>query len=233
VKRIIVSASAIAMLAGVLSLTRDAWSQGGNGPAKDTADNIPHKVGLIDMAYVFKNYKKFEVLREELKVKIAKSEDEAKSMQQDMVELQKKMKELTDGSPEFTKTEKELVQKAAGFEGFKRQMSREFLKEESQIYLAVYNEVSDAVKFFAEKRQYTLVMRFNKEDLENENPQQMLQNMNRQVVYHRDDDDITAKILTMLNKRFDGGAKESAPSKPAPRIADEMKETKPGKPRAK
>ena len=67
-KRIIVSASAIALLAGVLSMTRDAWSEPGDAPAAKEAASIPHKVGLIDMAHVFKHYKKFEMLREELKV---------------------------------------------------------------------------------------------------------------------------------------------------------------------
>ena len=41
--------------------------------------NAPHKVALVDMAFVFKNYKKFEVLREDLKEEIQASEGEAKS----------------------------------------------------------------------------------------------------------------------------------------------------------
>jgi Skp family chaperone for outer membrane proteins len=220
VKRIIVSAFAIALLAGVLSVTRDAWSEPGSDAAKESQTDKPHKVGLIDMAFVFKKYRKFEMLREELKAKINKSEDEAKAMQAEMGDLQKKMKEFTEGTPEFTKIEKDLVQRMAGFEGFKRQMSREFLKEESQIYLQIYNEVSSAVEYYSKKNDYTLVMRFNKDELESENPQQMLQNMNRQVVYHREEDDITQKILDLLNKRLErmeSGAgsneKKAAPAK--------------------
>ena len=53
-KKVIVSASAIALLAGVLALTGDAWSQQGKEKDSEKASpNIPHKVGLIDMAYVF------------------------------------------------------------------------------------------------------------------------------------------------------------------------------------
>ncbi len=204
-KKVIVSASAIALLAGVLSLTRDAWSQ----QEKGASPSIPHKVGLIDMAYVFKNYKKFETLREDLKVEIAASEEKAKLMQQDTQTLQAQLKTFTEGSTEYAKIEKQLVQKAADFEGFRRQMSREFLKKESQIYLQVYNEVSTMVTKYAEHFKYTLVMRFNREDLDTENPAQLLQGMNRQVVYYRADDDITEQILAELNKRIEksGGAK--------------------------
>ena len=92
VKKVIVSASVIALLAGVLALTGDAWSQ--NKEPAAAATNIPHKVGLIDMAYVFKNYKKFESLREDLKVEISESEEKAKEMQKGIVELQQKMKGL-------------------------------------------------------------------------------------------------------------------------------------------
>ena len=208
-KKTIVSASVIALLAGVLALTGDAWSQQGGRDAAPAAaaPNIPHKVGLIDMAFVFKNYKKFESLREDLKLEIAASEEKAKMMQKDTAELQQQLKQFQEGSAEYTKVEKQLVNKAAEFENFRRQMSREFLKKESQIYLQVYNEVSKMVEKYAVHFNYTLIMRFNREDLDTENPQALLQGMNRQVVYYRSDDDITAPVLESLNKRFnpDGG----------------------------
>lgn len=200
-KKLIVTASVIALLAGVLALTGDAFSQQREQAAAPAA-NIPHKVGLIDMAHVFKNYKKFESLREELKLEISKSEEEAKTMQKEIAEGQQQMKQFTEGSPEYTKLEKALVQKAADFENFRRQMSRTFLKRESQIYLQVYNEVSLMVEKYAKHFDYTLIMRFNREDLDTENPQALLQGMNRQVVYYRADDDITKPVLDSLNRKF-------------------------------
>ena len=217
-KKVIVSASVIALLAGVLALTGDAWSQQGKEGASGAAaaTNIPHKVGLIDMAFVFKNYKKFESLREDLKVEIASSEEQAKEMQKEIVEYQQKLKELKEGGAEYTKLEQQAVKKAADFENFRRQMSREFLKKESQIYLQVYNEVSKMVERYATHFNYTLIIRFNREDLDTENPQALLQGMNRQVVYYRQNEDITTPVLESLNKKFapanpEGG---SAPSKP-------------------
>lgn len=209
-KKVIVSASAIALLAGVLALSGDAWSQsGGQSPANGgaAAANVPHKVGLIDMAYVFKNYKKFETLREELKAEIATNEDKAKAMQADVVALQKTLKEFNEGTEQYTKTEKIMVQKMADFEGFRRQMQREFLKRESTIYLQVYNEVSDMVERYATHFKYTLIIRFNRDELDADNPQTLMQGMNRQVVYYRADDDITKPVLDSLNKKLSGGEK--------------------------
>ena len=220
-KKVIVSASVIALLAGVLALTGNAWSQQGKEKepvAAATATNIPHKVGLIDMAFVFKNYKKFETLREDLKVEITQSEDQAKDMQKEIVELQQKLKELKEGGAEYTKLEQLAVKKAAEFENFRRQMSREFLKKESQIYLQVYNEVSRMVEKYATHFNYTLIIRFNREDLDTENPQALLQGMNRQVVYYRANEDITTPVLESLNKRLNPAA---APSKGPARTSAE------------
>lgn len=218
-KKLIVSASVVALFAGVLVLTTDAFSQQkGESAAPAAAASIPHKVGLIDMAFVFKNYKKFEAMREDLKAEIAESEEKAKQMQKDNADLQAQLKTYMEGSPEYTKVEKQLVQKAADFENFRRQMSREFLKKESKIYLQVYNEVSNMVEKYALHFKYTLIMRFNREDLDTENPQALLQGMNRQVVYYRADDDITQPVLESLNKRY---SPEPAGAQKAPKQSAE------------
>jgi outer membrane protein len=215
VKRAITWASAVVLLAGVLTLTNNAWSQGEKAPAAQST--APHKVGLIDMAHVFKNYKKFEVLREDLKQEISASEEQAKAMQAELQQMQGNMKGLTEGSKEYSKAEQEIVKKAAEFEGFRRTASREFLKKESQIYLQVYNETSEAVKKYADFYKYTLVIRFNREELDTENPQNLLQGMNRQVVYHRGEDDITVSVLDYLNRRYTPATPTA--TKPAPRTA--------------
>lgn len=208
-KRAIFWASAVVLLAGVMTLSNNAWSQN-NGPAATgtgarpaaAAASLPHKVGLIDMAHVFKNYKKFEMMRNELKDEISVSEEKAKAMQAELADMQNALKKLNDGTKEYSKVEQEIVKKAAEFEGFRRTASRDFLKKESVIYLQVYTETSKAVERYADYHKYTLIMRFNREELDTENPQTLLQGMNRQVVYHHDEDDITVPVLDFLNDRY-------------------------------
>ena len=223
-KKFIVSASVIALLVGVLSLAGDAFSQTGKDKEGDAGTpNIPHKVGLIDMAHIFKNYKKFETLREDLKVEIGASEEKAKGMQNEILELQKALKDAKEGSPEYTKYEKLAVTKSADFENFRRQMSRQFLKAESQVYLQVYNEVSKMVETYAKAKDYTLIIRFNRDELDTENPQALLQGMNRQVVYYRENEDITRPVLNALNKRLGNSDSPSSSGKPPRSTSDSEK----------
>ncbi|MDZ4685632.1 MAG: OmpH family outer membrane protein [Planctomycetaceae bacterium] len=215
-KNLVLSASAVALLSVVFCGSEVAWGQAAaGGGAAAPAASAPHKVALIDMAYVFKNYKKFENLREDLKAEITQSEEEAKSKAMALQEMQKKMKTFSEGSAEFTTAEGNLAKSSAEFEAFRRAAQREFLKKESQIYHTVYMETADAVAMYANFYKFTLVMRFNREDLDTDNAQKLIEGMNRQVVFHRPEDDITLSVTEYLNKKFDkasaGGAPAAAP----------------------
>lgn len=205
-KRIFVSAAAAALLTAGAFLSVSAWTgpagtawgQGGAAPAG------PHKIGLIDMAEVFKKYKKFERLREGLKQEIEQSDAEAKQMAGRIQTLGGKLKQLTDGSPEYTKMEQEIIGLTSELEGFRKGKQREFLRKESQIYKTIYLEVTDAVKKYSSFYKYTLIVRFNRQSLEEaENPGDVIQRMNQLVVDYRSEDDITDSVLDYLNKKDD------------------------------
>ena len=66
VKKSLVSALVVVVCAGLFGLVMTASGQG----TGNTADSLPHKIALVDMAEVFQKYKKFENLRESLKSEI-------------------------------------------------------------------------------------------------------------------------------------------------------------------
>jgi outer membrane protein len=183
--------------------------------AQGTAAATP-KIGLIDMAHVFKNYKKFEVLRNDLKAEIEKSDQQAKAMAAQITDTQKRMKEFKEGSPEYLKLEAELAKQASEFEAFRKLAQREFLRKEADIYKTVYLEVSDAVKLYAQHYNYSLIIRFSREEIaDSGDPQGILRSMNRQIVHFRTEDDVTDTVLKYMNQRYDqqrtaGGAAGNA-----------------------
>jgi outer membrane protein len=162
------------------------------------------KIGLIDMAYVFKNYKKFEVLRNDLKAEIEKSDQQAKSMAAQIKDTTDRMKNFKEGSPQYLDLEKQLAQQASDFEAFRKVAQRDFLRKESDIYKTVYLEVSDAVKLYAQHYNYSLIMRFSRDEIaDSGDPQSILRSMNRQIVHFRTEDDVTETVLRYMNQRYD------------------------------
>jgi outer membrane protein len=70
VKKLVLKATALVLVTGLIS----SAVVRGDGTAAQ-ADASPHRIALIDMARVFKNYKKFEAMRDELKGELTKSEE--------------------------------------------------------------------------------------------------------------------------------------------------------------
>lgn len=173
------------------------------GQGAAPAASAPHKVGLIDMAYVFKEYKKFEAIREGIKQDLEGKQQQFQQMQKRLQGIQSELKLLKEGSPEYGAREKEFLREKGDYESFVKQTQRNFVKKESDLYKQIYLEVSDTVQQYAKYAKYTLVIRFNRSKInEADNPQDVLSSMNKQVVYYRGDDDITDQVLSYLNDRY-------------------------------
>ena len=158
------------------------------------------------MAEVFKEYKKFKALRDDLKVDIQASDRKAKSLAAEAKLVQDKLKSgaIKQDSAEHKRLEDQLIRLQSEFNTFKAQVQRDFMRKESQIYKTVYLEVADATKKYAEYFGYTLVLRFNSKSIsEADGPKGILGSMNKQVIYSRPGNDITDPIVKYLNDVYD------------------------------
>ena len=205
----------LVLKSAVLAIAFGCMISGNTVSAQDAA--APSRVGLIDMAHVFKNYEKFKTLRDDLKDEITASDNQAKAMATRIKGVQDQLKTFNEGSPEFLAKEKELAQLASDFEAFRKVAQRDFLRKEAEIYKTVYLEVSDAVKLYAQHYKYAVILRFNREDIQtSSNPEEVLQSMNRQVVYFYAKDDITESVLQYLNKKYTPAPTAARPSATQP-----------------
>jgi Skp family chaperone for outer membrane proteins len=213
VKKIVLSIVLVAFAIGCSFSVSTASAQ--DNAAGAAASQGPTRVGLIDMAYVFKNYEKFKTLRDDLKTEIQGSDEQAKVMATRIQNIQKELKTFNEGSSEYLAKETELAKLGTEFETFRKVAQRDFLRKEADIYKTVYMEVSDAVKLYAQHYKYAMILRFNREDIQtSSNPEEVLQSMNRQVVYYSAREDITDAVLKYLNQRY---SQTPQAGRPAPR----------------
>jgi Skp family chaperone for outer membrane proteins len=197
VKKLVVAATVLVIFTGLVS---SAWVW---GDSPRTVDNSPHRIALIDMARVFKNYKKFEAMRDELKTELQKSEERFKAMAEMIKKEQLDLKNYKEGTEEYSKVEKSLLTHTTQAEAFRKSQQRELIRKEAQIYKTIYLEVSDAVEKYATHFNFTLVLRFSADDVSTpENPEDVMRSLNRQVVYYRPSEDITSAICDFLNRRY-------------------------------
>lgn len=165
-----------------------------------------HRVGLIDMAHVFKNYKKFSAMTEALQKQIEESDQSAQKMLLDIQGIQQQLTSgvVKEGTPDFVQLESKMLKAQTDLETFRRTTQRDFLRKEAEIYKTVYVEVESFVKQYAGYYDYDLILRFNRERvLDAENPRDIMNGLNRQVVFFRQQNDITKPILNYINERWD------------------------------
>jgi outer membrane protein len=214
VKKLIICLATVALGVGLLIGARASLGEDAKKTA--AAAEMPHKVGLIDMAHVFKEYGKFKALSDALKKEVEATDNEAKGKVELLQKLQAQLTsgQIAEGSADYSALEEQLVAKSTELEAFRKMKQREFLRKEADIYKTVYLEVQDAVQQYAEYFDYTLIMRFSRDKVEGaENPQEIIQSMNRPVVYHRNQFDVTDPILKYLNETYTKSA--ARPAAPA------------------
>jgi outer membrane protein len=210
VKRITVKASVFLLVAGLAWVPAAVLAEG-------RPPESPHRIALIDMARVFKNYKKFENLREELKGDLTKTEDKFKLMAEQIRKEQSDLKLMKEGSDEYATKEKVVLTHTTQAEAFRKGQQRDLIRREAQIYKTIYLEVADAVQKYASHFNYTLVLRFTSDEVETtENPEEVMRGLNRQVVYYRPNDDITNAIVRYLNSNYQRNAAAQPADSAAP-----------------
>jgi len=208
----------LACLAALLPPSAQAQSA-----PEQTLPELKHQVGLIDLAYIFKNSHKFVAQTESLQQEIEKTDREAKSIVDRIRQLQTQLssESLPANGPEFAKIEEQLAKAKSELETFKRISQQSFLRKEAEIYKTVYLDVEDAVRRYATYYKYTLVLRFDRADVgSSQDPREVMNGMNRQIVHYRSQDDITEPILKFLNGEWEkqGGTKPVSLTRPSGEI---------------
>lgn len=198
-KKLILSLTAALCLSGIVGTVQAQNTR----PATKSAA-LPVKIGLVDMARVFKEYNKFKVLREGLKGTMETRMKEAQAIANEAKEITEQLKLLKQGSAEFIAKEARLAELTTQFQTKQKLAQAEYVREEAKIFEQIYVEARDVIKLYSEHFKYTLVIRFNSQPLneEQKNPNAVANQLNKLIVYHRAQDDITDAIVEYLNRKF-------------------------------
>jgi outer membrane protein len=127
VKRTIVTAVAVLAFSGAAYFTAFSGFTTTARAQNSGQKELEHKIGLIDMAEVFKEYNKFKALREDLKVDILASDRKAKALAGQAKTIADKLKSntFTEGSPEYKRLEDQLIELKTEFNSFKAKVQRD------------------------------------------------------------------------------------------------------------
>ncbi len=206
-KKFLFSIAALASLS-LMTESPSAFAQAEKPAGGAAASQLPTKIGLVDMGKVFKQYEKFARLREELQGQMTVMQGEAKGIKAQVEKMSEEMKGYNKDSKEYRALQERIVRVTTDYEAKMKLAGPEMARKEAQIFEDVYLEVTDVIKKYAEYFNFTMVIRFNSEQIDADSPQQLTQGLNKLVLYHRPQDDITQPVIDFLNKQYakNGGA---------------------------
>jgi len=206
-------AAAFACLAAFIVAAQGQQGQPEAGATAATA-NLPVKVGLVDMARVFKDYQKFADQRQGLADELESVRVDAQKIALEAKTIQEELALLKKDSPEFAKREADLARLQTEFETKRKLTNANAARRDAEIFEQTYVDASNVIKLYAEHFKFTMVLRFNSEPLDSDNPQKLANSLNKLVVYHRPQDDITESVIEYLNRQY---AKTRVATDAAPR----------------
>ena len=179
-----------------------AWGSLSSSPASAqqpaAGPSLQPYVYLVDMNYIFKKHVRLAAERKDL---TAEADKLQKDFEEQMRSIQERAKQLAPGSllkpgtDDFNRLEEQLNKEKAAIQTSIQHKRREFILRESHMLFNAYTEISQEVKAYCEQHGIAIVMNFNGDQMNAENPEEIARGISRQVVYYNKALDITPYIL--------------------------------------
>lgn len=193
-----------------------ASAQVGTAPATGRPMAAPRSsnIALINVAYLFDNHPRLKQMRDEMKADVERADAAVKAEQENIKRLAEKLDQYR-GTPEFKAIEEEVAKRSNDLKLQIALQRKEFMLREARMYHQTYQEIADEVKYYCEQNGIDVVLRFNADKVDLENPESVLIHVNKPVVYYATERDITGIVLTTIYRRY--GIDPSNPERAAAR----------------
>ena len=157
-------------------------------------------VAILDLTYVFKNHARFQALTQAMKDQVEAAEKQLSVERDQLQTLAKSLEQYKRGTPEYKQLEEQLITRQNDLQLRVNLQKKTFLEQEAKIYYTVYQEVLDHVRYYADQNGTSLVLRFNGDPIDRNDPQEVLKELNKSVIYYNRAIDITPIILERVNR---------------------------------
>jgi Skp family chaperone for outer membrane proteins len=207
----LIAATTVALLFAAAALNaQNAPSQAAPRGAAAAPVNH-HGVAVVDVKYILDKYSRLQQgidnWKRERDTIAGQLQKEAESFQK-QVEL---LKTLKPGTKEFKAKEEELAKKDSDQKVRVQLQEKDFTERRAKVFLAAYQDLTEAVKNYADRNGISLVLQFNGAPVDQNNPQSVQAEVLKLVVY-QNGIDITPNILDELNRRAASSGPTSPPS---------------------
>ena len=156
-------------------------------------------IGLLDVSYIFKNHPRFKANMTEMQNDLRQAETNFKAERDEIQRLAQQLKQF-EGTRDQKALEEDLVRRQTNLAAQIQLQKKEFYQREAKIYHNAYQEILQVVAYYCQTNNISMVLRFDGDPVKVENPEDVLRFINRPVVFHQRQQDITQVVLQGLNR---------------------------------
>jgi Skp family chaperone for outer membrane proteins len=159
----------------------------------------PGGIALLDVSRVFKEHARFNAEMNNMKAEVQAAETRMKADADVLQQNMAKLKDLDAASQAYKELEASIATQRAQMQVDVQLQRKDFLQKEAKIYHMVYREVQQEVQYFASRYNLSAVLRFSNNVANVNQPDEVLRDINKSVVWFAPQLDITDDILGALN----------------------------------
>ncbi len=156
-------------------------------------------VAVIDIKFIFENYKSFKVAMDTIKKDYDAFEAEVRGVEANLRKQIEQLKSMPAGSPEFKQLEQQVATTRTQVQLDINNKQKERVEEEARIYHNAYQTLELEIKKMSDRYGIDLVLQFSSAEIDPTKPDTVIRGLNRLVVFHNQLD-ITPNILQELNR---------------------------------
>lgn len=190
----------VAYSVAVTCLTVSSASAQGTGGQPTAASG--HRVAVVDVGKIFKEAPAIQSQIASVKEEMEAFDKQLKGKREKLQAEGQKLKQFKSGTPEYIQIEESLANMETQLRlemGRKRQ---ELANAEARIYYDNYQQIVASVQTVAEYNKLNLVLRYNSEEMDQEQSDSVLRGVMKNVVYHDKSLDITGLVMQVFAKRI-------------------------------
>jgi Skp family chaperone for outer membrane proteins len=169
-------------------------------PSSSPPSAAHHGIAVIDITYILDHHPRLKADMAAYKRDFENTGAMFKKEQEALMKSAEQLRGLKPGSEDFKKLEEQLAQRESDLKVKAALEQKEFADRESKMYLRAYQEVSNAVRVYAERNGISLVLRFSGAPPDPNNRDAVRAELLKTVQYSHRDIDITDPIVAELNK---------------------------------
>ncbi|MBI2824232.1 MAG: OmpH family outer membrane protein [Planctomycetia bacterium] len=167
-------------------------------PVHASLASAPCNVAIIDLAYILKKHAGFQQRMEELRHEAETVENEIKGKRDAIQKLAQRLDDYTKGSPDYKNLEEDITKRQADLGVDFNIAKKKFQEAEARVYYEAYQQVLAEVRKHAEATGISLVMKFDGDEANKDNPDDVRRDLYKLVLYYNQAIDITPVILDRL-----------------------------------